>query len=213
MFEFKLNGFIVFPALLPPDLIDDMNRQFEEFLAVEIEIERKGLPPAVRGRSRYALDIGTVLEKLGGPLTDPRARENPLMLQLVDAILGRWRSDKLIIECPCPGSDYMGWHTDSYYSTPEARQAPKRTTLVKVHVPLVDIDETNGPMEVIPGSHRMNYVEGDLAVKRVPRLHSARLLMKKGDVLLRDGDIIHRGTPNLSDKPRPLYSQLYKALE
>jgi len=211
LFEFKLNGFLLFPALFPPGLIDEMNRQFEELLALEIEIERKGLPPSVRGAQRYAVNIGTVIEKSGGPLNDPLARANPMVEELANALLGRWRRDKLIVECPLPGSDYMGWHTDTYYKTPEERDAPKRTTMLKLHIPLVDVDETNGPMEVIPGSHRMNYVEGDAAVRALSRVYSTKILTRKGDAYLRDGDLIHRGTPNLSDKPRPLYSQIYKA--
>jgi len=56
-------------------------------------------------------------------------------------------------------------------------------------------------------------VEGSGAVLALPNLFSARLLMKRGDCFLRDGDLIHRGTPNRSDAPRPLYSQTYKPIE
>jgi hypothetical protein len=32
----------------------------------------------------------------------------------------------------------------------------------------------------------------------------------RGDALLRDGNGLHRGTPNLTDEPRPMLDQTYK---
>jgi phytanoyl-CoA dioxygenase PhyH len=212
LFEFKLNGFIVIKDLLPLDLVDAMNVQFLEILALEEEMARRGDPLSGRGKDRYAVSIGSLVEKSGGPLNDARARRPPLVEELVSHILGPWRYSKLIVECPCPGSGYMGWHIDSYHASPEDRARPKRTTQLKLQVPLVDVTDDRAPMEVLPGSHRMHYYEGDEAVKALPAVYCARLLMSRGDGFLRDGDLVHRGTPNRSDVPRPLYSQTYKSL-
>jgi len=213
MFEYKLNGFILFPGLLPTDRVGEMNRQFEELLALELEIERRGLSASTRGPHRYAVNIGSLVDKSAGPLKDPLRREGAFLTDLVTEILGRWRPGKTIVECPNPGSGYMGWHKDGYDGDRPDAAGPWRPNQVKIHIPLVDVHEANGPMEVIPGSHRMYYVEGDEAIQSLPRVYSTRLLMSRGDVLLRDGDLIHRGTPNRSDTPRPLYSLIYKATD
>jgi phytanoyl-CoA dioxygenase PhyH len=190
-----------------------MNAQFMEYLALEIEMDRRGQPLSGRGKNRYAVDIGPRVEKMGGPLNDPLARSHPLVERLVTSILGAWRYGKIIVECPCKDSEYMGWHVDTFNAQRPDLSRPKGITVLKFHIPLVDVHEKNGPMEVIPGSHRMDYVEGDEAIKRLPRLYTTPILMKKGDGLLRDGDLIHRGTPNLSDNPRPLYSRIYKVVD
>jgi hypothetical protein len=211
-FEFKLHGMIRLPGLLPVDLVDDMNRQFADFLSIEIEMDRKGQRLSGRGNDRYAVSIGAMVARMGGPLDDPRARRNPLVEELVTALMGPWRYSRLIVECPCPGAGYMGWHIDAEV-TPLHRQTwPKPTRQLKLHVPLVDVGEDNAPMEVIPGSHRMYFTEGDEDVLALPEAHSHRVLLRRGDALLRDGELVHRGTPNRSAAPRPLYSQIYKSL-
>ncbi len=213
LFEFKLNGIIILRSFLPVELIDAMNDQFQKFLSLEVEMDEKGTPLSGRGESRYAVNVGGLVKQLGGPLDDPRARRNPVIEMLVGRIMGRWRYSNLIVETPCPGSDYMTWHGDLVRDAPELQSLPKRTLSMKLQIPLVDVTEENGPMEVIPGSHRMHYVEGSAAVLGLPNLFSARLLMERGDCFLRDGDLIHRGTPNRSDAARPLYSQTYKLVE
>ncbi len=212
IFEFKLNGLILFRGLFPPSLIDDMNAQFKELLALEMDMEDRGMAPSGRGRSRYAIRIDTYLDKIGGPLNDPRVRRNPLVEELATEILGPWEHGKLIVECPCKGSDYMGWHNDPLVPYTADLPEAKRPNQLKFHVPLVEVNDKNGPMEVIPGSHRMYYFEGDEAVKAIPALLSAPVLTAKGDAFLRDADLIHRGTPNTTEEPRPLYSQIFKSL-
>ncbi len=212
LFEFKLNGIIILENFLPVDLIDAMNDQFQEFLALEIEMKRKGTPLSGRGDERYAVNIGGLVSKLGGPLNDPRARANPVIEMLVERILGRWRHSNLIVETPCPGAGFMHWHGDLVRDDAE-RHRPRRTRQLKLQIPLVDVGETNGPFEFLPGSHRMHYTEGNEAVEGLAHRFSVRLHMKRGDCFLRDGDLIHRGTPNTSDAPRPLYTKAYKILD
>lgn len=213
LFEFKLNGFIMFRNLLPADLIDAMNEQFKEFLSLEVEVAERGQPLSGRGENRFAVNVGGLVEKMGGPLNDPRARHNPLVEMLVGKILDQWRYSKLIVETPLKGSDYMTWHGDMVREDLSKLGGLKRTTQLKLHIPLVDVTEENGAIEIIPGSHRMQYVEGDEAIRRLDTCYGVKILTRKGDCFLRDGDLIHRGTPNRTDAPRPLYSQIYKLVE
>lgn len=213
LFAFKLNGFIMFRNLLPVDRIDAMNEQFKGFLSLEVEVAERGQPLSGRGENRFAVNVGGLVEKMDGPLNDPRARHNPLVELMVGKILGTWRYSKLIVETPLKGSDYMTWHADVVREDLPQPEGPKRTTELKLHVPLVDVTADNGAIEVIPGSHRMQYVEGHEAIMRLDTCYGVKILSKKGDCFLRDGDLIHRGTPNRTDDPRPMYSQIYKLVE
>ena len=40
-----------------------------------------------------------------------------------------------------------------------------------------------------------------------------KVLLNRTDALLRDGNLLHRGTPNMTDQPRILLDQTYRALE
>eukprot|EP01045_Picozoa_sp_COSAG04_P012000 COSAG04_NODE_791_length_10285_cov_3.557628_7_plen_150_part_00 len=68
--------------------------------------------------------------------------------------------------------------------------------------PLVDVDERNGPMEVSIGSHRYPFPAAHRRI-RDGTAPLVRLLMRRGDCVVRDLRILHRGSPNLTETPRP----------
>mmetsp|Transcript_5751 Transcript_5751/g.10581 ORF Transcript_5751/g.10581 Transcript_5751/m.10581 type:complete len:109 (+) Transcript_5751:716-1042(+) len=62
-----------------------------------------------------------------------------------------------------------------------------------------------GPLEIIPGTHLWTVRDGeekmksdDLSEKLVP------IFMSEGDIIIRDVRTLHRGTPNLTNNPRPV---------
>ena len=65
-------------------------------------------------------------------------------------------------------------------------------------------------MEVIPGSHRMLHDDAKL-LYALPQIHAVKILMSPGDCLLRDGNMLHRETPNLTPCPRILLDETYGA--
>ena len=213
LFEFKLNGFVLFRNLFPASLIDQMNDQFAQLYQLERRAVEGDEDAGRRGPGRYVMNLGALAERFGGPLNDPRVRNHPIIEELAGRILGKWKHGRRLIECVERGSEFMGWHTDIYYETPPDRTAPKTTVKLLLQIPLVDVGESNGPTEVIPGSHHMHYFEGTAAVNRLPRIYSAKILTARGDCFLREADLIHRGTPNLTDQVRPLYTQIYKAVD
>ena len=48
---------------------------------------------------------------------------------------------------------------------------------------------------------------------RYPQVHGVKMLLHRGDAILRDGNGLHRGTPNQSAEPRILLDQTYRAIE
>jgi hypothetical protein len=50
------------------------------------------------------------------------------------------------------------------------------------------------------------------SVVEVPRIYPVLLTLDRGDVVLRDGNGLHRGTPNLTETVRPMLDQTYKKI-
>jgi ectoine hydroxylase-related dioxygenase (phytanoyl-CoA dioxygenase family) len=65
-------------------------------------------------------------------------------------------------------------------------------------------------MEVLPGSHHLPRNWGN--VHEIANLYIHQLRLQPGDAVLRDGNILHRGTPNLTDHVRPMLDQTYKKI-
>lgn len=76
-------------------------------------------------------------------------------------------------------------------------------------IPLVDVDERNGWLEVVPGSHRLGNVQRTLNVpwqfegqQDVFRSHAVGLQMEAGSVCLFDAALVHGSPPNETDQVR-----------
>jgi hypothetical protein len=211
LYELDLNGFILLRSFLPQDLVESMFEQIQPIVRGEMARVTAGDTTSLRGRNRMSFDIRTYVEKLKGPLDDDRFRRNPVIEELVTVVLGRWRYGVTKVECPYKDSDTMAWHPDTESTgNPGDAVRPSRLTF---NVPLVDINDANGPMEVIPGSHRMHHHEVRRHIYSIPEIYPVKLMMRRGDALLRDGNLLHRGTTNVTDAPRVLLDQTYRALD
>lgn len=100
--------------------------------------------------------------------------------------------------CNLPGSHYQHFHADSPWSKP----------FLIVNVMLVDTDLVNGATELIAGSDRKPLPYWRFVASRLAR-RGVRHRMKSGDVLIRSSRLWHRGTPNRSDRMRPMMTLIY----
>jgi hypothetical protein len=79
---------------------------------------------------------------------------------------------------------------------------------VTVWVPLVDVDATNGNLQIVPGSHKtlQNFIRprfGDAAYDRAEAAqHLVGIPMKAGEALVLNSRLIHASPPNLSGRER-----------
>lgn len=85
-------------------------------------------------------------------------------------------------------SDYMNICLPDYYFT--------------VFIPLNDVTESNGPTEVIPGSHKMS-VNDSLSANRY------NLLANCGDIIIMNGKLLHRSSPNSSNENRDILYMVF----
>jgi hypothetical protein len=94
-----------------------------------------------------------------------------------------------------PGSHTQHSHTDRGYA---------RDFMI-VNVAVVDTGIENGAMAVIPGTHKRLHKYTEIVLQR-RESDAVRLLMKQGDVLVRNSNLWHRGMTNRSSEPRPQLS-------
>ena len=103
-----------------------------------------------------------------------------------------------------PGAETQAWHSDGPHLD-LGKDLPCHC--LNVFVPLVDVDMTNGPTEMRPGSVSLTrdlkkaYMRAFLTKKLRPVDCPT---LKKGSVLMFDYRILHRGKANNSEKPRPV---------
>jgi ectoine hydroxylase-related dioxygenase (phytanoyl-CoA dioxygenase family) len=146
------------------------------------------------------------------PYIDAEFVANPFVVPIVERILGEdCRLFYYSADAPLPGSDYQVVHADYRPFFPESDVVLPPAGLA-VNFPLVDITESNGPMEVWPNSHRT----AEKAFDAKPALQAAarhvtpaRMLTPRGSVLIRDVRMWHRGTPNNSNQIRPNLALVY----
>jgi Phytanoyl-CoA dioxygenase (PhyH) len=94
-----------------------------------------------------------------------------------------------------PGSSAQHYHMDGVYTQ----------EYIICNVAVVDTDLVNGAIDLLPSTHKEFYPFWRYAVTRKYRL-SRRVPMSQGDVLLRRSTLWHRGMPNKSQEPRPMFS-------
>ena len=213
--EFRLNGFIVLRDFLPRDFVQAMHDELMPLLDAE---HAKAVADGwARGRlpGRLALHIGPFADLMRGALADDRFRRNPVIEELVDAIMGegRWKRGWTVVEACWKGSTHMTWHSDQKPDDTPDPAAPHETIRMAFNIPLVEFDEETGATEHIPGSHRLPFnAAHEGPWEELPNLFGVVLRLRLGDAVLRDGHTLHRGTPNRSDHVRPMLDQTYKKI-
>jgi hypothetical protein len=194
----RMNGFVILEDALPLDLIERMRERFDVLLEARRQAE-----PSNRGANRFQMYL-----PFEPPFADPLVYEHPLVLRLLEQLLG---PDILCTyfasDTPLPGSEYQRVHSDTRLLFPETNLSLPSYGIV-VNLPLVDVTEENGPMEIWPGgSHLM---PGRLDMQALaPRMNSIRVLMRAGSILVRDLRMWHRGTPNQGTRSRPNMALVY----
>jgi hypothetical protein len=211
--EFQLNGFIVLRKFLPPDLVGRMHEELMPLITAEHDKAKDDGFKKGRATGRLSLHIGPFADLMRGALADELYRKNPVVEELVDAVLGQgqWKHGWTVVEACWQGAEFMGWHSDQKIDETPDLEAPHETIRMTYNIPLVDFTWANGSTEFIPGSHRVPRGFHDTTeLLQVPNIYPVQLHLERGDAVLRDGNTLHRGTPNLTDTVRPMLDQTYK---
>ena len=189
------NGQCVLRGHFSAEKLRRWSEAFQPLLAAHVERERGN---ENRGSNRYYVTL---------PFTEPFADEeifaDPDVLAIVENLVGKdFVMCQLATDTPLKGSDYQDLHRDTPPLFPElAGETP--SFQLAVNFPLVDVTEENGPFETTYGTHLLTKEEG-LRKLDAGEIKLEKLMMKIGDLMIRDVRAIHRGTPNKTDEPRPM---------
>jgi phytanoyl-CoA dioxygenase PhyH len=189
------DGYCVLPQHFPPSILKAWHEAFSPLL--EEHIKREG-HLANRGPSRYYVTL-----PFAAPFAEPRLFEDEDLLAIVERLVGKdFVMCQLATDTPLLGSEYQDVHRDTPPLFPEwGRETPPYQ--LAVNFPLIDVAPEHGPVEIVRGTHMLSREEG---LKRLEAGEVALepVLMRLGDVMIRDVRGLHRGTPNRTQTPRPM---------
>lgn len=201
------DGYCLLPAHFPREKLRLWQSTFEAILKERIANKKA----SERGPNRYYISLPFEM-----PFADPAIYEDPDILDILEqASQGELVMPELAVDTPLKDSDFQIIHRDHGQRSPDLPELdPAVPFQFGVNFPLVDITLENGPFEIVPGTHlltdeacRAKIQSGEVLPMLKP------LLMSVGDVMLRDVRALHRGTPNRTDKPRPMVVLGYNRYE
>lgn len=182
------------PPIYTPEEMDRLNAELPKLLAL--------LEPGETAKDiREWHETSLFLYEIG---------MNPKILDLVEGLLGPnfylWASSFFIKE---PHTlETVGWHQDAYYWPME----PQNT--VTAWLAFDDVDEENGGMKIVPGSHKMGLIKHkrSTATDSVLTLEleggsfkedeAIQFKLKAGEISLHDDRAVHGSPANPSDRRR-----------
>lgn len=189
------DGFCVLREQFARGKMEAWREAFAPLLERHIEHEGHRLN---RGPGRYYVTL-----PFREPFADSSVFEDEDVLAVVRGLVGDdAQFHQLATDTPLIGSEYQDVHRDTPPLFPETgRETPPFQ--LAVNFPLVDVGIENGPFEIARATHMISKEDG------LHRIESGEvglepLLMKAGDVMIRDVRGLHRGTPNRTREPRPM---------
>lgn len=188
------HGWCIVPGVVTQQEIDSFMRTFDEISKLEgFELDKNLLNsgrlfnPEIRKKTQEVINLNaqTVLPRM-------------FRMEKVDPHTG----GAYQVKPPHINSD-LQVHQDSTVIDEE------KDYCLFVWIPFCDVDETNGPIWVLPGSHLWGNVQRSLGVpwnflKHKETLHKYMhpVPVKKGDVMVFDPAMIHSSAPNLGTEIR-----------
>jgi ectoine hydroxylase-related dioxygenase (phytanoyl-CoA dioxygenase family) len=192
--ELIRDGVCVVRGLFKPSLIESWARAFAALFA-----DRTARPGALAAR-----DQGRYYNTLPWtqPFADPEVFANPAITGIIQRVLGK---DFVLVQMgadtPLSGSDYQEVHRD--HSPLFSEEHPTPIFALAVNFPLCDVTHANGPFQMARGTHRTPRAIA-LTELATGERQLESFLMQAGDVVIRAPIALHRGTPNRTERPRPM---------
>jgi len=203
---YRLNGYLLgLPRIYSPTEMERINAELPQLLALLEEGETAKDIREWHETSTYLYEMVM----------------NPRIHDLVEGILGPnfycWASSFFIKE-PL-SSATVGWHQDAYYWP----MHPHHT--VTVWLAFDDVDEENGAMKVVPGSHLHGLLQHKRSVETTSILtleletgtfseaDAVQFKLKAGEVSLHDDRCVHSSPANPSSRRRAGLTLRYSGTE
>ena len=179
-------------------------RLLEDFETLFAEARSRPDGTVNRGTNRFYFTVHP--ERLRGFV---ELVTHPVVTALSAEVLGPdWRIVEVAFDVPLPESRYQPWHRD--FPTPDETRDERRLTSLAFNLTAVDVTPEMGPFEIAPGTHWDDGSRFDHGMfpnasqtSRYDGLRQPRM-PRLGDMSVRSGLTVHRGTPNQSAVARPV---------
>lgn len=193
------DGIASLPQAFPPAWADDLQADFEQAFAAA-----RSFPQGTvgRGPNRYYFAVHPEQVRRFADLA-----ALPSFTSVCQEVLGEdYQIIELGFDVPLAGAVNQPWHRD-FPLAPETREARTLTSLA-FNVTTVDVTPQLAPFEIAPGTHwddgqafDHGMFPAEDATERYDRLGQRRH-PRRGDMSVRTGLTVHRGTANHTDQAR-----------
>jgi hypothetical protein len=192
--ELNRDGICIIRGLFDKQLIAEWAEAFDTLFRKR-QNEPGGLAP--REKARYYLTFPWI-----HPFANPEVFANPTILGVLDRVFAQeYQLVQLAADTPFQGSEYQELHRD--FRPLFSDQFVTPLYALAVNFPLVEVTADNGPFQMARGTHVMSREEGLVKI-RAGEIEVESFYMQPGDVMIRSPLALHRGSPNLTDQPRPM---------
>ncbi|UVI33069.1 phytanoyl-CoA dioxygenase family protein [Paenibacillus spongiae] len=192
--DYKQNGYLLgLPAVFSNEEVEKLREELRELEKLLVPGEQIIHIRDWHMKSKWIYDICT----------------HPPILDYVEGILGpeffMWGT-QFFGKAP-HSKDTVAWHQDAYY------WPLKPHNTVTVWLAFTDVDEANGAMQVIPGTHRAGLIKHrriatdsiltlELEEGAFDASQAKSLCLQAGQLSLHDDNIVHGSPANVSDRWR-----------
>lgn len=222
---FDTNGYLLVEQAVTNEQLSALRRQFEVWLAESLE-HSGAYGETVDGRARFDVEPGHSavrpgLRRVNAP-TDISASyydvmRNSRIADCVAELIGpniRFHHSKINSKQP-GAATLVKWHQDFPF-TPHSND-----DLITALLMIDDVTEENGPLQVLPGSHKGEihdlWHDGvftgavDDSVTEYCLANAVTCTAGAGSLCLMHTRLLHGSAPNLSSRPRSLFITVYSA--
>ncbi len=223
--SFWQNGYLVVENAVTPEQLEALRRDFDAW-AEESKAHTESYGETVDGRARFDLEPGhsaesPALRRVNAPIEVSDAyrtvvADSAMVDAVADLIGPNVKLHHTKVNSKLPGAaTSVKWHQDFPF-TPHSND-----DLVTALLMVDEVTETNGPLEVLAGSHTgelyslwhdgvfTGYV--DDAVTEASKAAADICTGPAGAVCLMHTRLLHGSTANQSDRPRTLMISVYSA--
>ena len=223
--QFWKDGYLMVEDVVDDNLLNAMRSDFADWVT-ESRTHSESYGTIVDGRSRFDLEPGhnadvPALRRVNAPVEVSDAYYAAMfdsrMTACVADLIGpnvKFHHSKINSKLP-GGQTEVKWHQDFPF-TPHSND-----DLVTALLMIDEVTEENGPLEVLPGSHKGDIhglwhngvFTGAVAedVAKESQSKAVRCVGKAGSVCLMHTQLLHGSTSNLSAQPRTLFICVYSA--
>jgi hypothetical protein len=200
---FDIDGYVVLGGVVDQAVLDAMKPKLDEDTAELLRRGKWGGAGQLPGHLQQSMSRSK--EHIYSDVVT-----NPLVIQVTEEILGEGVHNHFYNgNTNLPGSQKQPLHRDTGHLYPDLIHP---TTSIVINMSPIDVDENNGATEIWPGTHkipggtRVGEAEEEARRAVVPPV---RAVSQKGDAVLRDIRMWHRGVPNNGTEHRHMIGMVH----